>query len=46
MSHQNVEAVRGVYARWSNGDFQASLDLFDPLTLLVLPAGFPEAGTI
>jgi ketosteroid isomerase-like protein len=44
MSQENVEAVRGVYARWNNGDFQASLDLFDPLALLVLRPGFPEAG--
>jgi ketosteroid isomerase-like protein len=45
MSKENVEDVRGVYDRWSNGDFQASLDLFDPLALLVQRAGFPEAGT-
>lgn len=45
MSQVNVEAVRGVYARWSDGDFQAGVDLFDPLALFVLPAGFPEAGT-
>jgi ketosteroid isomerase-like protein len=45
MSRENVEAVRLVYDRWSNGDFQPSLDLFDPLALLVLRAGFPDAGT-
>lgn len=45
MSHENVEAARGVYERWSNGDFQAGVDLFDPLALFVLRAGFPEAGT-
>jgi uncharacterized protein len=45
MSRENVEAVRSVYDRWSNGNFQASLDLFDPLALLVQRPGFPEAGT-
>jgi ketosteroid isomerase-like protein len=45
MSQENVKAVRGVYDRWSNGDFQASLDLFDPLALLVQRAEFPDAGT-
>jgi ketosteroid isomerase-like protein len=45
MSQENVETVRVVYDRWSNGDFQASLDLFDAFALLVLRAGFPDAGT-
>jgi ketosteroid isomerase-like protein len=45
MSRENVQAVRGVYERWSSGDFQASLNLLDPLALLVLRPGFPDAGT-
>jgi ketosteroid isomerase-like protein len=45
MSQENVEAVRAVYERWSGGDFEASLDLLDPLALLVLRPEFPEAGT-
>ena len=45
MSPQNVELVRGVYERWSEGDFQASVELFDPLVLLVMRPEFPDAGT-
>ena len=45
MSHENVEAIRGVYERWGRGDFRASLDVFDPLVLLVMRPEFPDAGT-
>jgi ketosteroid isomerase-like protein len=45
MSAERVQAVRNVYERWGKGDFRASLELFDPLVLFVLPDGFPEAGT-
>ena len=45
MSQEHVEAVRGIYERFGKGDFQASLDLLDPLALFVLPTGFPDAGT-
>jgi ketosteroid isomerase-like protein len=45
MSHENVETVREVYARWGEGDFRASLDAVDPLLLFVIPSGFPDAGT-
>jgi ketosteroid isomerase-like protein len=45
MSQENVELVRAVYERWSRGDFGASLDLFDPHVLFVLPPEFPDAGT-
>jgi ketosteroid isomerase-like protein len=30
MSQQNVEVVRGIYAEWERGRFQAALPLFDP----------------
>ena len=45
MSHRNVELIRGVYERWSEGDFRASVALFDPLVLLVMRPEFPDAGT-
>ncbi len=45
MLPQNVELVRGVYERWSEADFQASVELFDPLVLLVMRPEFPDAGT-
>ncbi len=39
-----MEIVRGVYARWGEGDFRASLDVLDPLVLMVQPPSFAEAG--
>jgi ketosteroid isomerase-like protein len=45
MSEENVEAIRAVYERFSDGDFRASMDLLDPLVLFVLPPGFPDSGT-
>ena len=45
MPPQNVELIRGVYERWSAGDFRASVELFDPLVLLVMRPEFPDAGT-
>ena len=45
MSDHNVEAVRDVYARWSRGEFPASVDLFDPQVAFVVRPEFPDAGT-
>ena len=45
MSHENVEVVRAVYERFSEGDFRAAVDLFDPQVLLILGPGFAETGT-
>ena len=45
MPQENLEIVRGVYERWGNGEFGASLDVFDPLVLFVLGPGFPDEGT-
>jgi ketosteroid isomerase-like protein len=45
MSERNVRAVQGVYERWSQGDFRASIDVLDPLVLLVMRPEFPDAGT-
>ena len=44
MSAANVEAVRRVYERWSHGDFQAGMELYDPYVAFVLRPEFPEAG--
>jgi uncharacterized protein len=40
MSQENVEVVRAVYERWSEGDFRAAVALFDPHVVLVLGGGF------
>jgi ketosteroid isomerase-like protein len=45
MSQENVETVRGVYERWSQGDFRARVDVLDPLVLFVLRPEFPDAGS-
>jgi ketosteroid isomerase-like protein len=45
MSEQNVEAVRGIYEGWAEGDFRAGTDLFDPEMEFVLSAEFPDTGT-
>ena len=44
MSRENVETVRRIYERWSQGDFRAGTDLYDPHILLVLRPEFPETG--
>jgi ketosteroid isomerase-like protein len=45
VSQENVELVQGVYDRWGEGDFEASLEVVDPLVLFVLGPGFPDSGT-
>ncbi len=45
MSQENVELVRSVYERWSQGDFRGGADVLDPLVLFVLPPEFPDTGT-
>lgn len=45
MPEEHVDALREVYARWSRGDFSASLDVADPLILFVLGPEFPDAGS-
>lgn len=44
MSEENVEIVRRVFERWSQGDFRANVDLIDPHVVLVLRPDFPDAG--
>lgn len=43
MSQENVEAIRKVYERFSEGDFRASADLLDPHVVLVLDSEFAPA---
>jgi ketosteroid isomerase-like protein len=49
MSEEDVETIRAVYERWSEGDLRAALDLFDPHVVLVVPAALlpdsPDGGT-
>jgi ketosteroid isomerase-like protein len=45
MSEENVEIVRDIYERWREGDFRTSVDVLDPLVLLVMRREFPDAGT-
>ena len=45
MPQDHAEAIRGVYAGWSKGDFAAGVELFDPHYLFVLPPEFADAGT-
>src|SRR4051812_7643156 len=40
MSQENVEVVRAVYERWSEGDFRSTIDLLDPHVVLVLDPKF------
>jgi ketosteroid isomerase-like protein len=40
MSQENVESIRAVYERFSEGDFRASVDLLDPHVVLVLNPEF------
>ena len=42
MSQENVQSVRRTYARWSRGDMQAGVDLFDPE--IVFESFVPDAN--
>jgi ketosteroid isomerase-like protein len=44
MPQDHVERVRSVYERWGDGDFRASIELFDSQVVLVLGPEFPDAG--
>ena len=43
MPPRNVEIVRGVYERWSEGDFRTT-EVFDPNVVFVLGPEFPDTG--
>jgi ketosteroid isomerase-like protein len=45
MSDDRVEVIRAVYDEWGRGNFQAGVELYDPLALLVLDRQLPEHGT-
>jgi ketosteroid isomerase-like protein len=44
MSQENVEALRAVYAEWSEGNFQAGGDLWDRRVVFVPVAELPDGG--
>jgi ketosteroid isomerase-like protein len=44
VSRENVETVRAVFERRSEGDFRSHFDLFDDHVVLVLRPEFPDAG--
>jgi ketosteroid isomerase-like protein len=44
MSREKVGLVRAVYERWGAGDFQASVELFDPHVVFIIPSELPDAG--
>lgn len=44
MSEENLEAVRAVYDRWAEGDFQTRLELLDPNVVLVHEPEFEAGG--
>lgn len=44
MSQPKLDALERLYERWSQGDFSASVELFDRLALLVIGEGFPDTG--
>ncbi len=43
MPEDRDTAIRGIYGRWSKGDFR-STDFYDPHFLMVMGPGFPDAG--
>ncbi len=43
MSEENVEAVRAIYERFSEGDFRASVDLFDRHIVFLMMPDAPDA---
>lgn len=45
MASDNLEAVRTIYAHWSEGDFEADAVRLDPLVLFVMGEGLPDTGT-
>jgi uncharacterized protein len=45
MSKENVELLRPIYDRWSEGDFRAGRELLDPDITTVWAQDFPTAGT-
>jgi ketosteroid isomerase-like protein len=44
MNQENVEAIRGIYERWGEGDFRGGVNLFDSLVLYVVGPEFPNVG--
>jgi ketosteroid isomerase-like protein len=44
VSQERVEAIRRVYERWAEGDFQSGVEPFDPDVVFVMGRDFPESG--
>jgi ketosteroid isomerase-like protein len=43
MSEENVEVVRAIYERFSEGDFRASFDLLDRHIVFTMDPNAPDA---
>ena len=41
----HAEVVDEIYSHWSDGDFTAGVELYDPHIVLIQGPDFPEAGT-
>ena len=41
---EKVELVRRIYERWAEGDFSATLEVFDAHTVFVQGESFPDPG--
>ena len=44
MPGDHLEAIRGVYARWAEGDFTAGPELYDRNVLMVQAEDLPDPG--
>ena len=44
MASQNAETIRGIYARWAEGDYSAALST-DPSLVFIMRPEFPDSGT-
>ena len=45
MSEAKVQTIRRIYERWSEGDFAAGPEHFDPNLVFVMRPEFPDSGT-
>ena len=42
MANENTETIRGIYARWAEGDFSAGPEHFDPNLVFIMRPGVPR----
>ena len=45
MTSENTETIRGIYARWAEGDYSAGPEHFDPNLVFIMRPEFPDSGT-